>query len=90
MHVWSSTAVGNRDETRDKTCRRVRKDSTLEGRALRLRSQPRRGRQQRDDWEHGTKRTTFLLPDDLADLLERERRRRGTSTAETVRVALRE
>src|SRR3712207_7837200 len=34
------------------------------------------------------KRTTILLPDDLAYLLERERRRRGVSTAAIVREAL--
>lgn len=34
------------------------------------------------------KRTTILLPDDLAYLLDRERRRRGVSTAEIVREAI--
>ena len=34
------------------------------------------------------KRTTILLPDDLAYLLDRERRRRGVSTASIVREAL--
>ena len=34
------------------------------------------------------KRTTIVLPDDLAALLERERRRRGVSTAAIVREAL--
>ncbi|HEV2108283.1 MAG TPA: CopG family transcriptional regulator [Thermomicrobiales bacterium] len=34
------------------------------------------------------KRTTIVLPDDLAALLEREQRRQGTSTAAVVRAAL--
>ena len=34
------------------------------------------------------KRTTVVLPDDLAALLERERRRRGVSTAGIIREAL--
>jgi hypothetical protein len=34
------------------------------------------------------KRTTILLPDDLAYLLDRERRRRGVSTAAIVREAI--
>jgi hypothetical protein len=34
------------------------------------------------------KRTTILLPDDLAYLLDRERRRRGVSTAAIVREAV--
>jgi metal-responsive CopG/Arc/MetJ family transcriptional regulator len=35
------------------------------------------------------KRTTLMLPDDLAQLLEIERKRRDVSTAELVRRALR-
>jgi hypothetical protein len=34
------------------------------------------------------KRTTIVLPDDLAVLVEMERKRRGVSTAELVREAL--
>lgn len=34
------------------------------------------------------KRTTVVLPDDLAALIERERRRRGVSTAGIIREAL--
>jgi len=34
------------------------------------------------------KRTTVVLPDDLANLLELERRRRNLSTAEVIREAL--